>query len=228
MLYLIIIAVLLVLIFGPQIWVRHVISHHQAHREDLPGTGGELARHLLDEMDLQQVKVEATTAGGDHYDPNDKTVRLSPEHMDGKSLSAVAIAAHEVGHAMQDAGQYGPLQWRQRVVSFAQKFEPIGGVIMMAAPVVALVVRSPHVMALQIGVGLCVIGVSVAAHLVTLPVEFDASFKRALPVLQKGQYLQDKDLGKARHVLKAAAMTYVAAALMSLLNVARWIRYIRF
>ena len=227
MIYMIIIALILALIFGPQIWVKHVISKHQAHRDDFPGTGGELARHLLDEMDLQHVKVEETPHG-DHYDPNDKTVRLLPEHMDGKSLSAVAIAAHEVGHAMQDAGQYGPLLWRQRVVSFAQKFEPIGGVIMMAAPLVALVVRSPHVMALQIGLGLCVIGVSVAAHLVTLPVEFDASFKRALPVLQQGKYLQDKDLSKARHVLKAAAMTYVASAMMSLLNVARWIRYIRF
>ncbi len=227
MIYMIIIALILALIFGPQIWVKHVISKHQAHRDDFPGTGGELARHLLDQMDLQHVKVEETPHG-DHYDPNDKTVRLLPEHMDGKSLSAVAIAAHEVGHAMQDAGQYGPLLWRQRVVSFAQKFEPIGGVIMMAAPLVALVVRSPHVMALQIGLGLCVIGVSVAAHLVTLPVEFDASFKRALPVLQQGKYLQDKDLSKARHVLKAAAMTYVASAMMSLLNVARWIRYIRF
>ena len=227
MIYMIIIALILALIFGPQIWVKHVISKHQAHRDDFPGTGGELARHLLDEMDLQHVKVEETPHG-DHYDPNDKTVRLLPEHMDGKSLSAVAIAAHEVGHAMQDAGQYGPLLWRQRVVSFAQKFEPIGGVIMMAAPLVALLVRSPHVMALQIGLGLCVIGVSVAAHLVTLPVEFDASFKRALPVLQQGKYLQDKDLSKARHVLKAAAMTYVASAMMSLLNVARWIRYIRF
>ena len=227
MIYMIIIALILALIFGPQIWVKHVISKHQAHRDDFPGTGGELARHLLDEMDLQHVRVEETPHG-DHYDPNDKTVRLLPEHMDGKSLSAVAIAAHEVGHAMQDAGQYGPLLWRQRVVSFAQKFEPVGGVIMMAAPLVALVVRSPHVMALQIGLGLCVIGVSVAAHLVTLPVEFDASFKRALPVLQQGKYLQDKDLSKARHVLKAAAMTYVASAMMSLLNVARWIRYIRF
>ncbi len=227
MVYLFIIFIVLAVIFGPQIWVKWIITKHQAAREEFPGTGGELARHLLDEMKLHDVVVEVTK-DGDHYDSNDKAVRLSPQHMDGKSLSAVAIAAHEVGHAMQDANEYGPLLWRQRVVAFAQKFEPIGGVIMIAAPLVALLTRSPHAMALQIGAGICVLGVSVAAHLITLPVEFDASFKRALPVLKAGGYLQDKDMSSARHILNAAALTYVAAAMMSLLNVARWARYIRF
>ena len=227
MLYLIIIALIVAIVFGPQVWVKWIISKHQAHRDDFPGTGGELARHLLDEMDLHHVGVEVVKAG-DHYDPRDKIVRLSPEHMDGKSLSAAVIAAHEVGHAMQDAGHYSPLRWRQRVVTFAQRFEPIGGIILMAAPVVALIVKSPHVMAIQIGIGVCMLGVSIAAHLITLPVEFDASFKRALPVLSQGEYLKDEDMSSARHILRAAAFTYVAAALMSLLNVARWARYIRF
>ena len=89
-------------VFGPQWWVRHVLAKHAADRPDLPGTGAELARHLLDEAGLQQVKVEQTDIG-DHYDPDALAVRLTPPHHDGRSIAAVAVAAHEVSHAVQHA-----------------------------------------------------------------------------------------------------------------------------
>ncbi|MEL6225837.1 MAG: zinc metallopeptidase, partial [Pseudomonadota bacterium] len=92
----------LALMVLPSLWVRSVIARHGRDRPDFPGTGGEFARHVLDEMKLRHVTVEPTDMG-DHYDPSTKTVRLIPEHFDGRSLSAVVIAAHEVGHAMQDA-----------------------------------------------------------------------------------------------------------------------------
>ena len=85
--------------FLPQWWVKSVIRRHSAERQDFPGTGGEFARHLLDRLKLDYVGVEQTDAG-DHYDPESRTVRLLPEHFDGRSLSAVVIAAHELGHAM--------------------------------------------------------------------------------------------------------------------------------
>ena len=92
----------LAVVLLPQLWVRFTLDKHAAERPDLPGTGGELARHLLNRFDLPNVKVEMTDKG-DHYDPKDKAVRLLKAHHDGKSLSAVAVATHEVAHALQDA-----------------------------------------------------------------------------------------------------------------------------
>ena len=104
----------------PRYWVKSVIERHSADRLDIPGTGGELARHLLDGMKLGHVKVEEAKSTGDHYDPVAKAVRLAPEHFNGRSLSAVVIAAHEVGHAMQDATGYRPLQVRTRLAKRAR------------------------------------------------------------------------------------------------------------
>src|SRR5687767_13762886 len=91
---------LLAIVFGPQLWVRHVLKKHGDDRPDLPGNGAELARHLLDEAGLQHVTVEETGLG-DHYDPEALAVRLLPQHHDGRSIAAVAVAAHEVSHAVQ-------------------------------------------------------------------------------------------------------------------------------
>jgi len=217
---------LLALVFLPQVWVRNVIARHSKPRDDFPGTGGELARHLLDEAGLESVELELTK-GGDHYDPSDKTVRLSEANYNGRSLSAVAIAAHEVGHAIQDAQGYGPLKVRTKFAGSVQKIEKIGGVIMLATPVMAAITRSPSLIMLELTAGVAILMSSVAFHLVTLPVEMDASFGRALPLLKNGKYLNNKDLPAARDVLKAAAMTYVAAALISLIDIARWVRILR-
>src|SRR5438477_3283915 len=86
-------------LLGPQWWVRRVLERHGTDRPDLPGTGGELARHLLDEAGLRGVNVELT-GDGDHYDPAAHAVRLLPQHYDGRSVAAVAVAAHEVSHAL--------------------------------------------------------------------------------------------------------------------------------
>ena len=223
---LIILLVVLAAVFGPNLWCRWIISRHQTDRPDFPGTGGELARHLLDEADLQQVVVE-TTDEGDHYDATDKAVRLSQEHYDGRSLSAVVIAAHEVGHALQDRDDYQPLRRRHSLVRATQGVERIGSVVMLAAPVLGLLTRSPALIMLIIGVGILTLAVRVVVHFATLPVEFDASFNRALPILDRGGYLPKRDLPVARRILNAAALTYVAGSLATLLNLWRWIRVLR-
>ncbi|MDX2287346.1 MAG: zinc metallopeptidase [Hyphomicrobiaceae bacterium] len=221
------IVAVLALAFLPQMWVRSVIAANAHERSDIHGTGGELARHLLDGMKLGHVKVEET-ALGDHYDPMAKVVRLLPQHMNGRSLAAVVIAAHEVGHAMQDATGYGPLAARTRLAQQARTVELIGSVLMLAAPLTVLVLKSPLVVVVQLVAGLMVLSFSILMHAVTLPVEFDASFRRALPVLEAGGYVPKEDLPKARQILRAAALTYVAAAAMSLIDVMRWIRILRF
>lgn len=214
------------LAFLPQMWVKGVIKSHANERDDIPGTGGEFARHLLDKMNLQDVGVEQTNLG-DHYDPEAKVVRLLPQHYGERSLSALVVAAHEVGHAMQDATGYAPLHARTRLAKQAHNIERFGAVVMLAAPIVMLLAKSPHILIFQVFVGVLILSMTVLMHGFTLPVEFDASFRRALPVLKAGKYVSDKDMPAARQILRAAAFTYVAAAALSLLDVMRWFRLLR-
>lgn len=224
---LLILLVFFALALLPQMWIRNVMKRHSGERDDFPGTGGELARHLLDAMKLSGVKVEETNLG-DHYDPADKTVRLLPQHLNGKSLSAIVIAAHEVGHAMQDATGFAPLKARTRIARHAQKIQTVGLAVMLAAPFVLALTRAPHALLFEIAAGLMIMGLPILMHAVTLPVEFDASFNRALPILKNGGYIKDEDVPAARELLRAAAFTYVASAAWSLLNVAYWLRLLRF
>ena len=139
---LIALVVIVALAFLPGMWIKGVLSRHATERADFPGTGGELARHLLDEMKLAHVKVEETKLG-DHYDPLEKVVRLSPDHMRKKSLSAIVVAAHEVGHAMQDATGYAPLKARTKLANQARKVEILGSIIMLLSPVMLLLMKAP-------------------------------------------------------------------------------------
>ena len=221
--FLLLALLLLALLFGPQLWARHTLQRHSKPRPDFPGSGGQLARHLLDRYQLHHVQVESTDHG-DHYDPLSKTVRLSPQIFDGRSLTAVAVAAHEVGHALQDHSAYAPLAWRGRLVELAQWAEKAGSAIMMVLPVVALLSRSPAAGGAVFLLGLATMATATVVHLITLPVEFDASFGRALPILTQGEYIERKDERAARAILRACALTYVAGSLASLLNLWRWLR----
>jgi uncharacterized protein len=218
---------LFAVVFGPQWWVRHVLTKHADDRPDLPGNGAELARHLLDEAGLQKVTVEQTDLG-DHYDPDALAVRLSPPHHDGRSIAAVAVAAHEVSHAVQHARGEPAFARRYHLVKNLTWIDRLASGILLLAPVVFAFVHIPALLVLQLLAGLALLAIRVAVHAVTLPLEFDASFAKALPVLERGRYLGTADMPAARRVLKAAAYTYVAAALATLLDVARWFRMIRF
>ena len=218
-------ALFMALIFGPQLWVSATMRKHGADRPDYPGTGGELARHLLDEAGLFHVKVERVPAG-DHYAPDDQAVRLSAANYDGRSITAVAVAAHEVGHALQHAEGYRPLMLRQKLASWAVNINRLGAVLLVATPVLFAVTRSPVLLFGQVAGGFAVMLTTVAIHVLTLPMEFNASFRRALPALAR--FIPEEDMPAARSVLKAAAFTYVAAALTTLLDITRWFRLLRF
>jgi Zn-dependent membrane protease YugP len=218
-----VIILLLGLVFGPSLWVKHVFKKHSAERPDLPGTGGELARHLLDEAKLTDIKVE-TTADGDHYDPGARAVRLSPENYDGRSVTAVAVAAHEVSHAIQHARGEPAFARRIELVRNLSWVERLATAVVLLAPVGFIFLKSPVLFAVHALAAVALMGIGVVVHIATLPVEFDASFTKALPVLEQGRYLSNDDMPAARTVLKAAAYTYVAAALATLLNIVRWFR----
>lgn len=212
---------LFAVVFGPGLWVQRVMRRYSEPADRYPQTGAALARQLLDAFELHDVAVERTEQG-DHYHPEEKAVRLTPDNFDGRSLTAITVAAHEVGHALQDHSGYTPLKLRTRLVGMTQHVERLGAAVLMASPFLGLITRAPSVGVLMFLGGMASLGTAALVHLVTLPTEIDASFARAMPILEKGEILLPGDQPHARRILSAAAMTYVAASLMSLLNVARW------
>ena len=223
---LVLLVILLILVLGPGLWVKRVMARYSQPADRYAHSGAETARRLLDALDLQNVVVEPSDTG-DHYDPEARAVRLSAGNYQARSVTAVTVAAHEVGHALQHASGFAPLLLRTRLVKWVSPVEKTGAMLMMAAPLIIGLTRLPVAGLLMLMGGLLTLGSSVVIHLLTLPTEFDASFGRALPLLRQQDVLYETDERHARRLLKAAAMTYVAASLMSLLNVARWIAILR-
>ena len=221
------ILILIAVLVLPNYWAQRTFKRYATPRDDIDGTGGELARHLLDKLGMQHVKVEQTETGNDHYDPIDKAVRLGPNNFGVKSLTAITVAAHEVGHAIQDHRNEPMHAFRYKIVTVAGGIQKLGAGLLMVLPVIALISRSPVIGVLFFIAGMASMGIASIVHLITLPVEIDASFNKALPILIKGEYLEQKDQPAAKKILKAAAMTYVAASLASLLNLWRWIAILR-
>lgn len=216
----------LALVFGPGLWVRRTLKRYGADRPDLQGTGGELAEHLVERYGLEGVSVRQGLSGEDYYHPDEKVVSLSPQHFQGRSIAAVAVAAHEVGHALQHQEQHPGFMLRQRRVLLAMKIERLSVLALMVTPFLFLLIRVPQSMLLTFILGLSGLLATLWIQILNLPVEFDASFNKALPILEEG-YLSPGDLPGARKVLKAAALSYVAAALMGLLNIGRWFVILR-
>jgi hypothetical protein len=222
----VIILAILVIVFGPGIWVQRVLDRYSVPADRYSGTGAQLARHLLDKHGLQSVNVEATDQG-DHYDPEAKVVRLTEDKFNGHSLTAITVAAHEVGHALQDHHGYAPLRMRTRLVKATRGVEKIGAGVLMVSPFLGIVTRAPAVGLLTFAAGMLTLGTAALVHLITLPTEFNASFARALPLLDEHRILKRSDRSHAHKLLTAAALTYVSASLMSLLNIARWFAILR-
>lgn len=167
----------------------------------------------MDRFGLSNIRIERVPGNlTDHYDPRSKVLRLSEGVFSSPSLAAIGIAAHEVGHAIQDAEDYRPIRVRNAIVPVASLTS------WLAFPLffIGLFMRTPFLMDLGI---LFFLGV-IVFHLVTLPVEFDAS-ARALRLLADTGTLDGDEIGGARAVLRAAALTYVAAAVMAVAQLLR-------
>jgi len=220
--FIVLTGLLLILALFPTMWVRYVIRKHASQRDDIPGTGGELAEHLLKQFDLNDVAVEQTREGRDHYDPADKCIRLSPSVYNGKSLTAVAVAAHEVGHAIQFGRKEVISVLREKYLPIAMLFKKAGVLMIGTLPVVGILLRSPTAMFMFVALSMLLQLIGALIYLIVLPEEWDASFGKALPILSKGGYVDEADLPAVQSVLKAAAITYFARALADLVNIGRW------
>ena len=212
----------LALIFGPSIWVKLVMWRYSSEKPEMPGTGGELAKHLIERFSLKDVDVEITEQG-DHYDPIEKKVRLSQEHYGSKSLTAIAIAAHEVGHAIQDQQGDKRLATRTKMVPIVDKVARWSVALIYLSPIIGIITRHPMPFSLLLILGLSGFIARMIIHALTLPIEFDASFSKALPLLREGNYISQPNEKAVNSILRAAALTYVSAALADILNLSRWI-----
>lgn len=185
-------------------------------------SGAEAARRILDSNGLSQVRIERVAGDlTDHYDPRANVIRLSDSVYDKRSAAAVGVAAHEAGHAVQYAQGYAPIKLRSAIIPVCN----IGSNMAMPLFVIGLLVSSMSEGSLGYGfmmAGIFAFSAAVLFQAVTLPVEFDAS-RRALKALSASGEMEMEELGVARRVLKAAALTYVAALASSLLSLLRLI-----
>ncbi len=185
-------------------------------------TGAQVARYILDNAGLQKISIQPIQGKlTDHYDPKAKVLRLSEGVYDSSSVAALGIASHEVGHAIQDATNYGPMRLRGAIVPLAA----VGGNLSMLLIMAGLLLSARGGQSSLVTIGVILFSTTVLFQLVTLPVEFDAS-KRALGFLNTG-ILAPSELAGAKKVLSAAALTYVAAALMAVLNLLRLVSLTR-
>lgn len=176
-------------------------------------TGAQVARYILDSEGLNDVEIEPIAGHlSDHYDPRVRKVRLSGDVYNGTSLASLGVAAHEVGHAIQHDTGYTPLHLRSTLVPITQ----IGSTLSFPILLLGLFMGAP----MFVKAGVYLFAAVVLFQVVTLPVEFNAS-SRALNILSTNGYLDNDEIGKTKKVLDAAALTYVAAALMAALNLVR-------
>ena len=187
-----------------QFWLRRTYTRWNKVVSTSGLTGSETARAILDANGLHDVQVEPVPGVlSDHYDPRTCVVRLSQDNYHRASVAGSAVAAHEVGHALQHAQAYKPLAWRAALVPVASIGSNFGPYLVMFGAILGLFG--------MVQLGILLFGAAVLFQLVTLPVEFDAS-RRALVQLERLGLVTPRDIGGSRQVLNAAAMTYVAAA----------------
>lgn len=209
----------LVIIMAIPIWaqsrVRKAYAKYSKIANSTGLTGAEVARRILDQNGLSDVKIQEV--GGtlsDHYDPRSKTVRLSAGIYHGDSIAGTAVAAHEVGHAIQDSNNYVPLRFRHALVPVANLGSGLSYILIFVGIFLHLLQAAL--------LGIIFFAFAVLFQLVTLPVEFNAS-SRALDQIVSLGIVRNEEERKARKVLNAAALTYVAAALVAVLELLRFI-----
>ena len=183
-------------------------------------TGADVAKRILSDNGVGGVTVEPIQGKlNDHYDPRTKTLRLSESVYGSRSMAAFGVAAHEVGHAIQDAHGYAPLKFRSAWVPVANLGSGLSFIVLILAFFMG---GAATVMGERLAIlGIILFSTTTIFTLVTLPVEFDAS-RRALATLRQGGYVTPDELQGARKVLNAAALTYVAAFITSLLMLLYW------
>jgi hypothetical protein len=180
----------------------------------MPFTGKQLGLKILEEKKLENVSIEPIKQM-DHYNPIEKKVHIGEDKINKKSITSIAVVAHEIGHAIQDKEGYKPLLLRQKLIEKTIILQRLGSfLLIIGLPSIFAFTKSPLITFIAAILIMGCLSTNVLIHLITLPVEFDASFKRALPILQK--YVPNENMKQCRSVLRAAAFTYLAQSIVSI------------
>ncbi len=217
--YLLIMLSILIIPLLAQLYVNFSYNKYKKIKNENRMTGFEVARKILDRNNLQDIHIVETKGNlSDHYDPSRKVIRLSPEIFNGTSIASTAVAAHEVGHALQDKNKYFFIKLRTLIfplVHFASKFAYIVIFIGFFAELTQL-----------IELGIILVSFGVFFQLITLPVEFNAS-KRAKKEIKSLKLSRNNEIIKIDTMLNAAALTYVAGLIASILELLRLLIILR-
>ncbi|MGM0602763.1 MAG: zinc metallopeptidase [Bacillota bacterium] len=193
--------------------VKSTFNKYSEVYSDSGLTGAEVAAKIMRESGISEVSVNQIKGKlSDHYDPKSKVLNLSSNVYKSSSIASIGVAAHEAGHAIQDAKSYKPLNIRAKLVPAAN----IGSSFGLPMAVFGFFIRADFL----ILTGFVLFFAAFLFHLVTLPVEFNAS-NRAISILKSSHYLNEREIQGAKKVLRAAAFTYVAATLVALINLLR-------
>lgn len=211
--YLLYFAIIVLIPLWAQMRVKSTFAKYSQVRSASSRRGAEVAREILNANGLYDVGVEEGRGFlSDHYDPRSKTVRLSPENFHGHSIAAAAVAAHECGHAIQDSHGYVFLRFRSALVPVANFGSNVSWILIM----IGLLADATNMLLL----GIIFMAAAVLFQIVTLPVEFNASSRAMDQVVSLG-LISNREEREARKVLNAAALTYVAAAAVAVLELLR-------
>ncbi len=211
--YLILVLPALLISIWAQFKVKSTFNKYKKVPTSHNMTGYDAARKILDDNGLQSIPVERVAGNlTDHYDPRQKVIRLSDEVFGSNSVAAVGVAAHEAGHAVQYADEYGPIKVRSALVPVTN----IGSTISMPLVLAGILAGIP----ILAYAGIALFSLVTLFQMVTLPVEFNAS-RRAITVLENSGMMDHQELSGSKKVLTAAALTYVAALLVSFMNLLR-------
>lgn len=212
-LYLVLVLPAILLAIFAQVKVQSTFKKYSAISSSRYITGSEAARKILDSNGLSHVRVEQVSGNlTDHFDPKANVIRLSDSVYSSHSVAAIGIAAHEAGHAVQYAKNYTPIRLRAAIIPMTR----IGSFLTFPLILLGFLLNSPALAYL----GVAAFGLSTLFQLVTLPVEFNAS-RRAISAIQDTFLLREEELQGAKKVLSAAAMTYLAALAVSLMQLLR-------
>lgn len=213
--FLILVVPTLLLSLWAQFKVKSTFSKYSQVQSERHITGAQAAQSLLSANGITDVRVESVAGSlTDHYDPSSKTLRLSEPVYSKSTISAIGVAAHETGHAIQHAKGYGPLHLRSALV-------PVANIGSGAGPILAIL-GIFFSWGWLINIGIILFGAAVLFYLITLPVEFNAS-SRAIAILRTNGTLNETELSGVKSVLAAAAMTYVASAVTAIASFLRLI-----
>ena len=202
------------ILFIPNIWVNYVLKKNNKTLPNMPFTGIEFGKKILAEEKIDNVTIEPIRQL-DHYNPEEKKIHIGKDKLNKKSITSITVVTHEIGHAIQDKENYKPLILRQKLIKKTMIFQRVGSFLLIVGlPSIFTFTKNPFITFLAAIIIMGCLSTNVLIHIITLPVEFDASFKRALPILKK--YVPKENMQQCRSVLKAAAITYLAQSIISI------------